>query len=105
MDKISQISVEFHEKQFDTLKEISRINAVIKQMKSYGMFVINFTKPRYANILIVNLNHLSINILKRSIIILYFEYLLASYRILIIHLNRTKKRIVYRIKNIFNSGN
>ena len=25
MDKISQISVEFHEKQFDTLKEISRI--------------------------------------------------------------------------------
>lgn len=105
MDKISQISVEFHEKQFDTLKEISRINAVIKQMKSYGMFVINFTKPRYANILIVNLNHLSINMLKRSILILYFEYLLASYRILIIHLNRTKKRIVYRIKNIFNSGN
>lgn len=105
MDKISQISVEFHEKQFDTIKEIPKINAVINQLKSYGMFVINFTKPHYTDVLIVNLNHISINILKRFILIIYFEYIMASYRILIIYYNRSKKRIVNRLKYIFHIEN
>ena len=105
MDRISQISVEFHEKQFDTIKEIPKINAVINQLKSYGMFVINFTKPHYSDVLIVNLNHIPINIFKRFILILYFEYILASYRILIIHYNRSKKRIVNRFKYIFHIEN
>ena len=103
-DKISQITVEFHDKQFDTEKEICRIKSVINHMKSQGMYCINFTKPRYSDVLFINLNHISINIVKRLFLIFLFEYLLASYRNTIIYFNRLKRRVFRRLDSILSNN-
>ena len=100
IDRISQMTVEFHEKQFITENEICRIKSVINKMRRYGMYCINFTKPRYTDVLFINLNHISLNIVKQLILILFFEIIVGSYRNAIIIYNRLKSRVFKKLDSI-----
>jgi hypothetical protein len=65
-DNIAQISVEFHDFMFPEQRE--RVLQVIKDIKSAGFKVINFSHPRRQDVLLVNprLVHLSIEDLARA---------------------------------------